>query len=229
MRNGYNQLGFDNFVIDCSIIGFEDPPVELKSGRLSHFYVDWRKVLGTVDGVQLISGYILGFAKLEGLEPNCYYGVPAGATSLGVVTQYRWVTSHEDFMERHYPLSVGRENPKDHGKPKDKYFVGMPEGKTVVIEDTVTTGGSLIKEITKLLETEIDVKAAIVLTDRNEKRADGSSVAQAVRDLGVDYYTMSSALELLPIAYQRQKIGKRIGRKIEDEFREFGVKALKIA
>jgi orotate phosphoribosyltransferase len=229
MRNGYNQLGFDNFVIDCSIIGFEDPPVELKSGRLSHFYVDWRKVLGTVDGVQLISGYILGFAKLEGLEPNCYYGVPAGAPSLGVVTQYRWVTSHEDFMERHYPLSVGRENPKDHGKPKDKYFVGMPEGKTVVIEDTVTTGGSLIKEITKLLETEIDVKAAIVLTDRNEKRADGSSVAQAVRDLGVDYYTMSSALELLPIAYQRQKIGKRIGRKIEDEFREFGVKALKIA
>jgi orotate phosphoribosyltransferase len=228
MIDGFIQADFDNFIIGQNIIGFKDQPIKLKSGRESYFYVNWRPVTGTVNGNYLLSNYILKFAKSKGLEPNCYYGVPAGATGIGTITQYRWALSHEDFLETNYPIVIGRENPKDHGDPADKYFVGNPKGDTVVIEDVVTTGGSLIKELGKLKDAKVSVEAVIVLTDRNELRKDGLSVGQAVEDLGMGYYAMSNALELLPIVYQRQKPGEITRRKIEEEFAEFGVRPLKI-
>jgi orotate phosphoribosyltransferase len=228
MRNGFNQAGFNNFIIDNDIIGFKDPPVELNSGRRSNFYVNWRPILGTIKGVHIVSGYVLEFAKLEGLEPDCYYGVPAGANALAAIVQYRWGTSHEDFMERNYPLAMGREKPKDHGDPADKYFVSKPRGKTAVLEDVATTGGSLIAVLEKLGDANVDVEEVIVLTDRSQLSDDGRSVEEAVGDLGIDYYAMSRALRLLPHAYKKQKPGKRIGRKIEDEFRDYGVEPLKI-
>jgi orotate phosphoribosyltransferase-like protein len=36
--------------------------------------------------------------------------------------------------------------------PKDKFFVGVPKGKTIVIEDVTTTGGSLIETLNGLKE-----------------------------------------------------------------------------
>ena len=35
---------------------------------------------------------------------------------------------------------MGRAKPKQHGSPEDKYFVGEPNGKIVVLEDVTTTG-----------------------------------------------------------------------------------------
>jgi len=39
---------------------------------------------------------------------------------------------------------------------------------------------------------------------------------------------MSKAIDLLPIAYLKQKPGERIRRKLEEEFAEFGVRPLRI-
>lgn len=54
-------------------------------------------------------------------------------------------------------MVVGRGNPKEHGDPKDKYFIGPAKenDRVIVIEDVTTTGGSLIDTIKHLQESNI--------------------------------------------------------------------------
>ena len=118
--------------------------------------------------------------------------------------------------------------PKDHGAAKDKFFVGMPKGKTVVIEDVTTTGGSLITTLKGLSEAGIEVSGVISLTNRMEKRDDGSSVKGAIEGMGIKFYNMSSALDLLPIMYKVLSPGEEVGKEIEREFEEFGVEKIKL-
>ena len=40
----FNQETFDNFILKSDIIGFFKDPITTKSGRLSHWYVNWRNV-----------------------------------------------------------------------------------------------------------------------------------------------------------------------------------------
>ena len=47
---------------------------------------------------------------------------------------------------------MGRGKQKEHGDPKDKFFVGIPNGDTIILEDTTTTGSSLINTIIQLKE-----------------------------------------------------------------------------
>ena len=61
-----------------------------------------------------------------------------------------------------------------------------------------------------------------------ELRDDRTSVKQAVGEKGVPYYELSSALELLPQAYKISNPGENIARAVEAEFKQYGVKALKL-
>jgi orotidine-5'-phosphate decarboxylase len=167
--------------------------------------------------------------KSKNLNIDTFYGVPEGATKIGVLTQFKWAKQNPNFSEKTHVLAMGRAKPKDHGAAKDKYFVGMPQGNVVVIEDVTTTGGSLINTIDSLQEAQINISAVISLTNRMEKRDDGKSVKQAVEEKGVHFYNMSSALNLLPIMYEKTQPGIEIAKSIESEFNEYGVEPLKLS
>ncbi|MFH1687254.1 MAG: hypothetical protein ABIE70_06990, partial [bacterium] len=118
--------------------------------------------------------------------------------------------------------------PKDHGAPRDRFFVGAPKGKVVVIEDVTTTGGSLITTLEFLRETGIAVSAVLSLTNRMERRDDGRTVKEAVEQLGVPFRNMSSALEVLPRIYRQDNPSAAVGKAIEAEFAAYGVAPLKL-
>lgn len=224
----FNQQQFNEFILDSRVIGFFDKPIKLKSGRMSHFYVNWRNVAEDTYLIDELSDYVISFVNDIKIKPDCFYGVPEGATKLGIITQYKWAKSFKDYNLGLYCLPMGRAKPKEHGHPKDKYFVGMPRGKTVIIEDVTTTGGSLLSTIDQLLEADVNVAAAIGLTNRTELRDDNTSVKQAVEAKGVPYYHLSSALELLPLAYERFDPGEAIGRAIEKEFEQYGIEKIQL-
>jgi len=125
-------------------------------------------------------------------------------------------------------LAMGRAKPKDHGAPKDRFFVGMPTGKVIMLEDVTTTGGSAIKSLEFLKDSGVDVVAMIGLTNRMEKRDDGLSVKEAVSRASVPYYNMSSALDILPAMYAKLKPGEEIGRAIEEEYEQYGVEPIEL-
>ena len=211
---------FYNLIIENDIIGFFKEPLKLKSGRLSSWYVNWRNISEDVFLLDKLTDYIISFVKSLGLNPDCFYGVPEGATKLGIITQYKWAKNQADYDKGVYNLSMGRANPKQHGDPKDKYYLGFPKGKIIVLEDTLTTGGSLIEAIENLQSLKVNIIAVIGLTDRNEKRDDGKSVEQAISEKNVQFYAMSNASELLPLAYQKIKPGIEIAQNIEKYFKK---------
>lgn len=235
----FSQDRFNSFVLQNNIIGFFENPVTLKSGRSSSWYVNWRDVSEDVFLMDELLDFVLGFTldllnqgKLK-REPRCFYGVPEGATKLGILTQYKWALESPDFGSGTHALAMGRGKPKDHGDPKDKYFVGQPRGETIILEDVTTTGGSLITTIKSLLAVEVPIVAAFGLTNRMEKRDDGKTVEDAIGEfmsLGtkIPYFHLSSALDLLPKACQTAKPSQSILSSIENEFKLHGVREIRL-
>ncbi|MFX1316499.1 MAG: hypothetical protein ACFE9T_11585 [Promethearchaeota archaeon] len=216
------QKEFNEFILKNDVIGFFEEPLRLKSNRLSYFYINWRNVSEDVFLIDKLTDYIITFVRYLNLNPDCFYGVPEGATKIGIITQYKWAKKQANYGSGAYILPMGRANPKDHGDPKDRFFLGMPKGNIIIIEDVTTTGGSLITTIRNLKENEVSIIAAIGITNRNELRDDGKSVEDAIREEGVNYYAMSNAIELIP----QLKINKDIAKHIERYFKKYGTKEI---
>ena len=224
----FNQEEFNKFIEENNVYGFFQEAITLKSGRKSHFYANWRNVVEDVFLIELLSDYLISFAKSKGLNVDTFYGVPEGATKLGVIAQYKLAKLQENFAKGSHILAMGRAKPKEHGDPKDRFFVGMPKGKVVVIEDVTTTGGSLIATLNSLKDAGVNVVGVISLTNRMEKRDDGTSVREAIENKGLKFYSMSSSLELLPLMYQKLQPGEEIKKEIESEFEKYGVEKLSL-
>jgi len=224
----FNQEEFNKFIEESGVYGFFKEAITLKSGRQSHFYANWRTVVGDVFLTEQLANYVIAFAKENNLEVETFYGVPDGATKLGIITQYTYAKQQENYAKGSAILAMGRKEPKPHGAPQDKYFIGMPKGKTLVLEDVTTTGGSLITALEGLKEAGVDVAGVISLTNRMEKRDDGQSVKEAVENIGVKFYNMSSSLDLLPLMYASLAPGEDVGKEIEKEFDEYGVEKIKL-
>ena len=224
----FDQHKFNEFVIENDVVGFFEKPIKLKSGRESHWYVNWRTVTESVYYTNKLTDFVLDFVEDEKLQPDCFYGVPEGATKLAVIAQYKFAKRQKDYGAGRYVLPMGRGKPKEHGEDKDRYFLGMPRGKTIVVEDVTTTGGSLISTIKVLKELKVDVIAAIGLTNRMEKRDDGKTVEAAVKELGVKYITMSNAVDLLPLAYKKLNPSDEVAGKVEEYFKKYGTEPVSL-
>ncbi len=224
----FNQNKFNEFALYYDVIGFSEKPFQLSSGRLSNWYLNWRNVAEDVFLLDRLTHYVTSFTRNLKLNPDCFYGVPEGATKLGVLTQYKWAKESKNYAPHSHVLPMGRGKVKDHGAPSDKYFVGKPKGKTIIIEDVTTTGDSLLKSIDQLQELEVPIIAAFSLTNRMQLRNDGKSVQQAVQSRNVSYHALSNAFELLPEAYKRLNPGEKIAAAIEKEFEEYGVEKIRL-
>lgn len=189
---------YDDFIIDHQIMKVFEKPIVLKSGALSQLYINWRQAGDSPHILDQTADFILEFCKNNGLTPDCFFGVPEGATKLGIITSYKWAAAHFKMKSNQGFIPMGRGKIKDHGDPKDRYYIGLPEGKkTIVIEDVTTTGNSLIQCIDQLLDDGIEVLAAITLTNR---MADACALPQFFEDKyggSCPFYALTSLGSLL--------------------------------
>lgn len=216
---------FHKFILKNNVIGIFEEPIKLKSGRFSYWYVNWRNISEDVFLLDRLTDYLISFVNYLNLTPDCFYGVPEGATKLGIITQYKWAKKQAEYGLGAYNLSMGRGKPKEHGEPKDRFFLGLPRGNVIILEDVTTTGGSLLTTIKKLKELNVNIIATIGLTDRNELQDDGRNVTEIILEEGVHYYAMSNAIDLLP----NIKVEKSIAEKIEADFKKFGIREIKMS
>jgi orotate phosphoribosyltransferase len=222
------QKEFNELVLRSGIIGFYDKPVEIKRGMFSNWYINWRALASDAFMLDKVSDYIIDFISYTGLKPRCIYGVPDGATKWAVISQLKWAKSMPDFTKGKYPVPMGRSKPKEHGMPKDRFFVGEPKGPTLVIEDVTVMGESLINVVNMLKSMHVKVIGTIALTDRNEKSVYGKSVKDTLASMGIKYYAMSNALEMLPEASRRGKASTAVRKSIGKEFDQLGIKPIKL-
>jgi len=213
---------FYDFIIKNEVVGFYKKPVKLKSGRLSPFYINWRNVSEDVYLIDMLTDYILLYIEYLKLTPDCFFGVPEGATKLGIILQFKWAKKNPTYGPGKFPLPMGRGKLKDHGEIKDRIFLGMPKGKVVVLEDVTTTGDSLVQCISRLQDNSVNVIAAVSLTNINEIRDDGKTVEQVIKEKGVNYFSMSVFTNLIP----KLNLMKELSISVENYFRKYGVNNL---
>lgn len=218
----FDQQAFNSFILNENVIGFFPQPIKLVSGRTSYWYVNWRTVMHDAFLLNTISDNLLSFIKAKKIKGTCFYGVPDGTTKLATICQYKYIQSRNDWKKGKYVFAMARKTPKDHGEPKDRFFVGQPKGDVIVIEDVTTTGESLLKHVKILQGFGVNVTAAITLTNRNELRDDGKSVAQELESINVPYYCLSQACDLLPQAVKMKKVSSVIKKSILSEFKTYG-------
>ena len=211
----FNQDSFNQFILQNNVIGFFETPITLKSGKNSHFYVNWRNVASDVYLIDQCANYLITYCEEHHLTPNCFYGVPEGATKLGIITQYKWAQKHQCSTGTHL-LSMGRAKPKEHGDAKDKYFVGEPQGNIILLEDVTTTGDSMLNTLDQLCDMNKNVIACIGLTNRQSKY-ESHTVTEKVAQRNIPYFALSQAKELLQEKLTSSTLTDATKKEIQNE------------
>ncbi|MCL4330386.1 MAG: orotate phosphoribosyltransferase [Candidatus Thermoplasmatota archaeon] len=124
----------------------------LTSGKVSDYYVDIKEACTYPDVLRMVAESIA-----EHISGDMIAGVELGAVPLIVATS----------MLLNKPYTMIRKE-VSHGTKK--LLIGQDvRGKTVdVVEDVVTTGGSVMRAISLLTENEAIVKRVICVVDREE-------------------------------------------------------------
>jgi orotate phosphoribosyltransferase len=133
----------------------------LASGRESNYYLDGRMVALHPEGAYLI-GKLL-FAQMEGLDVQAVGGLTLGADPVATAV------SIASYLEgRPINAFLVRKEPKGHGTKKLVEGPLAPGSRVVIVEDTMTTGGSALKAVAAVEELGCEVAAVMVVIDREE-------------------------------------------------------------
>lgn len=138
----------------------------LASGKTSDFYVDARQTTLHARGAALVAELII--AKLR----DDVVGV--GGLTLGADPVASSVAALSGHHGRELHGFLIRKEPKGHGV--GAYVVGLgnlpPGSKVCIVEDTTTTGGSLMKAAERAREAGLDVVQTMTVVDREEGAAE---------------------------------------------------------
>ncbi len=137
----------------------------LASGRHSPFYIDVRRTSLHAEGATLIGELLVDLILAQGWDVRGVGGMTLGADPLTTATgiaAYRRGLPWTNFLVR--------KEPKDHGTGKQVEVAGDLEdgAKVVVLDDTITTGGSTLKAVRAMERAGYHVLGAICVMDRNE-------------------------------------------------------------
>jgi orotate phosphoribosyltransferase len=133
----------------------------LASGKTSTYYLDGKQISLHSVGLRLVSRGLLDL--LSDVEFDAIGGMTIGADPIvgGVL-----VAAAENQRTLHGFLV--RKEAKGHGT--QRYIEGpvMPGMKVVVIDDVVTTGGSAIQAVDRIVEYGCEVVCVVGIVDRKE-------------------------------------------------------------
>jgi len=165
----------------------------LASGRASSYYLDLRVVPSDPEAYGLAVAAYLAMIKELG-EKN--YDAVAGVATAGVT-----ISSPVAYLLKK-PMVYVRKEEKGHGLGKLVEGAVRPGWRALVVDDVVTTGGSVISAVEALRKAGLVVKDALVLVDRLEGGKENLA-AEGVR-LGA----FVDVRELVETLYGEKKVTK---------------------
>ena len=157
----------------------------LASGKKSTYYIDARLTSLDAEGLLLIGKIFLN----EIIKDPEISGV--GGPTMGADPIVGSIITQSHIIGKNLNGFLVRKEEKKHGT--GKLIEGMlSEGdKVVIVEDVVTTGGSVIKAINAVRNIGAIVKKVIVIVDREE------GVVEQFKELGIEYKPVFRISELL--------------------------------
>jgi orotate phosphoribosyltransferase len=137
---------------------------KLASGATSPFYVDCRILMAHPGPRHLVAE--LAFEKLRGVEFHCLGGLEIGAIAIATAISAHAYTA---TPRQEWRTFVVRKQAKDHGLGKLIEGAIKPGDRAVIVDDVLTSGGSIIKATAAARDAGLTVTHALVLVDRNEQ------------------------------------------------------------
>lgn len=135
----------------------------LASGRQSSLYIDARITTMSPDGLALIGPLGMELIGDTGWTVDSIGGLTMGADPIACAISYASATSATPLR-----AFTVRKEPKAHGTGKLIEGPFQPGDRVVVIEDTITTGGSAQKAIAAVRAANGIVVGVLALVDREE-------------------------------------------------------------
>ncbi len=133
----------------------------LASGKKSSYYVNSKKAIFNSEVVNLLSDAMWDMTK--DLSIDAAGGLEVGAISLAAVLAQR-------FAMQGKPLEgfFVRKQAKSHGSQERVEGVLKPGMRVAVLDDVLTTGGSMLQAIAEIEKVGAIVVAAVCIVDRLE-------------------------------------------------------------
>lgn len=154
-----------------------DEPIQLASGRMSRHFVDGKAGLCAARDLQIACEAIRDLAAADGIEFDASGGLTLGADHLAVGVAY--AADCEWFFVR--------KEPKDRGTGQQIEGARLGAGSRVlVVEDVVSTGGSLFQAIDVIAATGATIVGAATLLAR------GDQAAEELDRRGIPFLTLST-------------------------------------
>ncbi|MDF0645764.1 MAG: orotate phosphoribosyltransferase [Nitrospira sp.] len=136
----------------------------LASGERSPYYVDCRSLMAYPSARRLVG--ILANEALVGDEIDCLGGLELGAISIATTISD---CGYRGSPPRDWRTFVVRKEAKDHGLGKLIEGAVRPGDRALVVDDVLTSGGSLLKAVAAARQTGLIVRQALVIVDRKEQ------------------------------------------------------------
>lgn len=141
-----------------------DKGFKLASGEISPFYVDCRALMAHPEARRLVAQ--LADEALTDIELDCLGGLELGAIALSVtISDYACAAPYQ----RLWRTFVVRKQAKDHGLGKLIEGNVRPGDRALIVDDVLTSGGSLLKAIGVARDAGLRVDHALVIVDRQEQ------------------------------------------------------------
>lgn len=135
----------------------------LASGRISDFYVDCRLTTMSPDGLILVGPLAHAMLRASGWTVDSVGGLTMGADPVSYAIAY--ASALADAPIRCFAV---RKEPKGHGLGKRIEGSFQRGDRVVVIEDSMTTGGSALNAAAAIRAEGGEVVGALTLVDREE-------------------------------------------------------------
>ncbi len=157
----------------------------LASGKISSYYIDLRTIPSYPGAYKTLTNVYGEFLRHEFKETS--YDAIAGIPTAGLTL------SSPIALMLEKPMIYVRKDEKDHGRNKLVEGVTRPGWKVLVIDDVITTGGSILSAIEAIRAEGCDVERSSVVIDRLE------GGTKALKKEGVKLHPMTDILELVKI------------------------------
>lgn len=137
---------------------------KLASGVISPFYVDCRALMAQPSARSLMAR--LAWQAIERFEVDCLGGLELGAIAIATsISDHAYLAS----PKREWRTFVVRKHPKDHGLGKMIEGAVQPGDRALIVDDVLTSGGSLLKAVSAARNAGLLVQHALVIVDRKEQ------------------------------------------------------------
>ena len=160
----------------------------LASGRQSSLYIDARITTMSPEGLSLIGPLGLEAIHTTGWRADAVGGLTLGADPIACAVSYASASTATPLR-----AFTVRKEPKTHGTGKLIEGAFVAGDRVVVIEDTITTGGSARRAVEAVRAGGGTVVGVLALVDREE------GGREALEAEGLDVISLARAAEIVPL------------------------------